>query len=135
MADLLVACRNLMVSEHPHGVDNLNGRAIVHLLHYSVREFFVRLPHIARIRWQHYLLEEASHIESEIAKACMAYLRLCCLNRGPAQSFIDLRVRLAEGSDPFTWCCAQYFEELMVEAPVATQELLDQANQLRSLDG
>jgi len=131
MADLMECCRNLLVSEDPLHCDNLDGRAAVRPLHYTVQKFFDQRS-TSSLGGQRYLSQDGPPIEAEMAKICVTYLELVCLNNGPGESFDDVSALLTGEHYPLAWYCARYFDEHLIGAPTMTPDLLGRVTHLLS---
>lgn len=132
MADLMECCRNLLDSEYPFHRDKLDGRAIVRPMHYTVKKFFDQRS-ASSLGGQRYPPQQGPPIEAKMAKICLKYLELVCLNNGPKKSFDDVIALLAGKHYPLAWYCARYFDEHLISAVTMTPNLLGKVTLLLSM--
>lgn len=123
MADIMDACRGLLVSEDKHDRNHLGGWAFVRPVHFSLVEFLMTDLSVARSKFT--LVQNPGAVEFELAQACLHHLRHLCLTEGPASTFDELRLRLSGSDRPFAWYCARFFDDHAAGA--TEQETLKQS--------
>ena len=131
--DLLEVCHNMLIVKNADGTDEFSGSSTIEPIHYSVQEIFTKLRDDSTSKLNEQVLCDFQANHAMIAKVCLKYLKLGCLEQGPAISFNELSNRLAQDKTPFAWYSALYFDEHLSESSSVTSDLQELLTEVFSM--
>lgn len=132
--DLIDSCRNLLVPQVFNPDNPLTGSEIVRPLHYTVQKFLDQ-RHMSVLSKQEYPLQDSTLDSNELAKSCLIYLELACVDimEDDDRKLFNDRWVQRSWLYPFVDYCSEYFDDHFIDAPTMTPDLLDRARSLLSM--